>query len=91
MDKNKTSTSIDTEIQELRIIFRAGIIAENPDMEFQQEQLEKQVDFLMERANNIGNETLSESEIADQAFQIGLHDNNYVNRKVSNKYDFSQQ
>jgi len=86
-----TQASIDADIQELRMVFRAGIISENPDIESQPDLLEKQIDFLMERANNFEHETLSQSEISDQAHKLGLLDNNYVHRKVSAKFDFSQQ
>lgn len=77
--------------QELIEIFREGIIKENPEMEFQPDLLNTQIRFLMERANNFEHENITESEISDKAFSVGLHDNNLVNRKISNCYDFSKQ
>lgn len=85
-------TNIDTETsEELRIIFRAGIIKENPEMEFQPELLEQQILFCLERADKFEQENISDSEIADQAYKVGLHDNKYINREISTKYDFSRQ
>lgn len=92
LNKNKIPTTVvtnDISDSELRDTFREAIIGQTPDID--KNVLEKQIDFMVERTNNHGNETLSQSEIADQAYKIGLTYNNFVNRKAVNTFDFSAQ
>ena len=73
---------------ELRDAFREAILSNNQNIN--ESLLQKQIDFMVDRTNNFGNETLSESEISDQAHKLGLCDNNFTLRKIPN-YEFSQQ
>lgn len=90
--KNPTAAEIDNfSDNEMKEMFRKSLLDSNPELKQNPNLLQQQVDFLFDRSVNFGNETLTESEISDQAYKLGLVDNNFVVRKVSSSYDFSQQ
>lgn len=93
---NQKKTQTDTEIDnfsdsQMKEMFRTKLLDSNPELNNNQILLQQQVDFLFDRSINFGNETLSESEISDRAYKLGLVDNNFVVRKVNTNYDFSKQ
>jgi hypothetical protein len=78
--------------ENLEIIFRQHILAQNPNIK--QKDLEKQIAFLVERAQNIEQLTdpnYDKSDIADEAHKLGLECNMVVVRKASKKFNFSAQ
>jgi hypothetical protein len=75
----------------MKELFRKSLLDSNPELNNQPILLQQQVDFLFERSINFGNETLTESQISDLAYKLGLVDNDYIVRKVNNNYDFSKQ
>lgn len=90
--KNPTAAEIDNfSDNEMKEMFRKSLLDSNPELKQNPNLLQQQVDFLFDRSVNFGNETLTESEISDQAYKLGLVDNNFVVRKVNSQYDFSQQ
>lgn len=90
--KNPTAAEIDNfSDNEMKEMFRESLLDSNPELKQNPNLLQQQVDFLFDRSVNFGNEILTESEISDQAYKLGLVDNNFIVRKVNSQYDFSQQ
>lgn len=89
-DTRFTDTEIDNFTDDqLKNMYRQILLEQNPEIESQ--LLEKQVQFLFDRVVNTGNETMSDSEISDLAYKLGLVDNDFVVRKITPNYDFSKQ
>lgn len=92
MQQKPTPTEIDNfSDDQMKQMFRNFLLDNKPELNNQPALLQQQTDFLFDRSNNFGNETLSESEISDVAYKLGLVDNNFVVRKISNCFDFSKQ